>query len=112
MFSYTVMWGVQGVVLEDHGDVPVLGATSFIRRSPMYRSPPEISSRPATIRRVVDLSAAGGADQDDKFLVRNFQVEIMDGHYAFRCHGEVGLVFLDRLVMILLLFLFLGLIAR
>ena len=32
----------------------------MIRRSPMYISPPEISSRPAIIRRVVDLPQPEG----------------------------------------------------
>ena len=37
-----------------------LGSTSFIRLSPMYRSPSEMSSSPATIRRVVDLPQPEG----------------------------------------------------
>src|SRR5699024_6846128 len=36
------------------------GGTSLIRRSPMYISPLEISSRPATMRRVVDLPQPEG----------------------------------------------------
>ena len=37
-----------------------LGSTSFISLSPMYSSPPVISSRPAIIRRVVDLPQPEG----------------------------------------------------
>ena len=37
-----------------------LGSTSFMSFPSMYISPPEISSRPATMRRVVDLPQPEG----------------------------------------------------
>ena len=37
-----------------------LGSTSFISLPPMVSSPPEMSSRPAIIRRVVDLPQPEG----------------------------------------------------
>ena len=37
-----------------------LGSTSFISLPPMYSSPPEMSSRPAIIRSVVDLPQPEG----------------------------------------------------
>ncbi len=37
-----------------------LGSTSFMSFPSMYSSPPEISSRPATMRRVVDLPQPEG----------------------------------------------------
>jgi len=46
---------VQGVVLEDHGDVAVLGRSVLQRTAPIVSSPPVISSSPATILRSVVL---------------------------------------------------------
>jgi len=52
--------GVQRVVLEHHRDVRSFGATSFMSLPSMYSSPPEISSRPATMRSVVVLPQPDG----------------------------------------------------
>jgi hypothetical protein len=51
---------VQGVVLEDHGDVAVLRGDVVDHAGPMEMVPALISSRPATMRKVVDFPQPEG----------------------------------------------------
>ena len=44
----------------------------------MYSSPLLISSRPAIIRRVVDLPQPEGPYQDDELLVLDLQIEVAE----------------------------------
>ena len=73
--------GVQGVALEDHGDVPVL------RLHVVHPLAADDQIALGDILQAGDhpqrggLAAAGGADQDDELLVRNLQVEVVNrGH--------------------------------
>ena len=95
--------GVQGVVLEDHGDVPILG---------LYIVHELIADVQLTIADLLQtgnhaqgggLAAAGGSDQNDKLLVGNLQVELLHGHDALGRDLQVG--FFDLLALFAFLFL-------
>ena len=70
--------GIEGVVLEDHGDVAVL------RGNVVAQPPVDIKLAAGYILQTGDhaqrggLSAAGRTDQHDKFLIRNFQVYVVN----------------------------------
>ena len=70
--------GIQGVVLEDHGDVPVLG--SHVVDHPVA----DVQLAAGDVLQARDhpqsggLAAAGGAHQDDELLVLNFQIQVGD----------------------------------
>ena len=95
--------GVQGVVLEDHGDVPILGL--YI----VHELVADVQLTIADLLQTGDhaqgggLAAAGGPDQDDKLLVGNLQVELLHGHDALGRDLQVG--FFDLLALFAFLFL-------
>ncbi len=49
-------------------------------------SPSVISSRPAIIRRVVDLPQPEGAYQHDELLIGDLKTKVLDGDHAFRSY--------------------------
>ena len=70
--------GVQGVTLEHHGDVPVLGLHiihQFIANVQLTLAD-FLQSGDHT--QGSGLTAAGGTNQNDEFLVCDFQIEVMD----------------------------------
>ena len=73
---------VEGVVLEHHGDVPVLGA------EPVHQGAVDVELPLADVLEPGDhpqggaLSAAGGSDQHDELPVVDGQVEVLDGDDA------------------------------
>ena len=89
--------GIQGVALEHHGDVPVLG---------LHVVHPLAADEQVALGDVLQagdhpqgggLAAAGGAYQYDELLVRDLQVEVVDGGHlvvidllyilqGYRCH--------------------------
>ena len=103
--------GIQSVVLEDHSDVPVLGSHVVDQTVADVQLALGDFLQTGYHTQGGGLSAAGGADQHDKFLVLDLQVEVMDGYDALIGHGQLGLTFLRRLVVLFLLFLFLVVIA-
>ena len=83
--------GIEGVVLEDHGDVPVLGGHI------VHQSVADVQFAAADIFQPGDHPQGGGfaaarrAYQNNEFLVLNLQVQIGDdGHIA-------GVGFVDML---------------
>ncbi len=70
--------GIQGVVLEDHGDVPVLGG--HVVDHPVA----DVQLAAGDVLQSGDhpqgggLAAAGGAHQDNEFLILDFQVQVGD----------------------------------
>ena len=98
--------GVQGVVLEHHGDITILGLHV------VHQSVADPQLAGGNVLQTGDhpqgggLAAAGGADQHDKLLVGDLQTELLDGHDALL--GDLEIVLLLRLLALLDLFLLLG----
>ena len=74
--------GVQGVVLEHHGDVAVLGLQVVDHLAV------DLHGAAADLFQARDhaqgggFAAAGGADEDHEFLVMDVQVEVVDGYHV------------------------------
>ena len=96
--------GIQGVVLEHHGDVPILGGHV------VHELAVDVQLARADLLQTGDhpqgggLAAAGGADQHDELLVGDFQVEVLDSHHAFRGHLQLGLLLVRGGLLLLGLF--------
>ena len=94
--------GIQGVALEDHGDVAVLGLHV------VHQLAVDVQLALADLLQAGDhpqgggLAAAGGADQDDELLIGDVQIELLDRHDAFVRHLEVDLL-LGRVLLLGLL---------
>ena len=99
--------GIQGVVLEHHGDVAIL------RLHIVHQLVADPQLAGGDVLQTGDhpqgggLAAAGGTHQYDEFLVRDLQTELLDGHYALLGDLEAAL-FLRRLLALFGLFLLLG----
>ena len=78
MLSPTVM-GIQGVVLEDHGDVAVLGREigDVAFTDPDCSGVDLLQAREHPERG--GLAATGWSDQDHEFAVADLQIEFVDG---------------------------------
>ena len=100
MFSRTVMWGVQSVVLEHHGDIPVLGCHI------VHQLAVDIQFAAADLLQAGDhpqgsgLAAAGGTYQHDELLVRNVQAELLHCQHALIRNLEVRLLLLRALFLL------------
>ena len=94
--------GVQGVVLENHRNIPVLG------RNVVHQLAVDIQFTAGDLLQAGDhpqgggFTAAGGADQYDKLIVLDLQVKIVDGQHAFLGHQKIALLFLFGLAFFLL----------
>ena len=98
--------GVQGVTLEHHGDVPVLGLHVVHQLAVDVQLAAGDILQPGDHPQGGGLTAAGGAHQHDELLVGNVQVEILHRHHALV--GDLKIVFLLRLALFLFLFSVLG----
>ena len=93
--------GIQGVALEHHGDVPVLGLHV------VHQLAVDVQLTAGDVLQTGDhpqgggLAAAGGAHQHDELLVGNVQVEVLHRHHALV--GDLKIVFLLRLALFLFL---------
>ena len=96
--------GVQGVVLEDHGDVSVLGGHIVHELAVNVQLALGNFLQAGHHTQGGGLAAAGGAYQDNKFLIGNIQVELLNCHNALIGDLKVDLL-LFRLVLTLFLFL-------
>ena len=100
--------GVQSVVLENHGDIAVL------RSHVVDQAVADVQLAVGDVFQAGDhtqgggLTAAGGADQDDEFLVLDVQIEGLHSDNAFVGDLKIGL--LSGFFAFLLLFL-LGVVA-
>ena len=75
--------GIQGIALEDHGDVPVLGL--YVVDLPLVdvQLPLGDVLQSGHHPQGGGLAAAGGAHQHDKLLVRDLQIEVVHrGHIS------------------------------
>ena len=94
--------GIQGVALEHHGDVPVLGLHVI------HQLPVDVQLAAGDLLQAGNhpqrggLAAAGGANQNDELLIPDVQVELLDRHNALVRHLEVGLLLRRTLFGLLL----------
>ena len=84
----------EGVVLEDHGDVPLLGVHIVHELAVDIQLPVGNFLQPRDHAQRGGFPAAGGADQNDKLLIRNVQIERLHRHHALLRDLEVGALFL------------------
>ena len=79
MLSPTVICGIQGVVLEDHGDIAVLGREvgDVAFTDPNGSGVDLLQAREHAERG--GLAAAGWSDQHHEFAVADLQIEFVDG---------------------------------
>ena len=96
--------GVQGVVLENHGDVSVLGGHIVHELAVNVQLAFGDLLQTGHHTQRGGLAAAGGAYQNDEFLIGNVQVELLNRHNALIGDLKVDLL-LFRLVLTLFLFL-------
>ena len=98
--------GVQRVVLEHHGDVPVLGldVVHQLVADPQLAGGDVLQTGDHT--QGGGLAAAGRANQHDELLVGDLQTELLDGHHALV--GDLKIALLSGLFALLDLFLLLG----
>ena len=93
--------GIEGIVLEHHGDIPLAGR--HLVDPPVAH--PQLAAadllQSCNHPQGGGLAAAGGAHQHDELLVRNVQVEILYRHHALV--GDLKIVFLLRLALFLFL---------
>ena len=98
--------GIQGIVLEHHGDVAVLGfhVVHQLVADPQLAGGDVLQTRDHP--QGGGLAAAGGTHQHDELLVGDLQIELLDRHNALISDLEVALLL--RLLALLGLFLLLG----
>ncbi len=81
--------GIESVVLEDHGNVAVLGRN--IIHHPV--SDDDFSGigllQPCDHSEGSGFAATRGADQDDKLLVLHIQVEVLDGYHLIELLAHI-----------------------
>ena len=96
--------GVQGVVLEYHGDIPILGGNVVDQLAV------DIQLTAGDLLQTGDhpqgggFTAAGGADQYDKFVILDLQVKILDSQNAL--FGDLQVALLFRLAFFLAFLVF------
>ena len=101
--------GVQGVVLEDHGNIPVLGGHV------VDQTVADVQFTAGNLLQAGDhtqggrLTTAGRSNQNDEFLVLDLQVELLDSNDTFI--GDLQVVLLLGLVAFFLLLFLLGVVA-
>ena len=72
--------GIKGVVLEDHGDVPVFGLHIIDDLSVDLQGAAGDVFQTSDHPQRGGFAAAGGTDEDHEFLILNLQVEVVDSH--------------------------------
>ena len=103
--------GIQSVVLEDHGDITVLGGNII------DETVADVQLTAGNVFQAGDhtqgggLTAAGRTDQNDKFLVGDVQIELLNGHNALSSDLQVGLLLLGLVALLLFLLGLLGVVA-
>ena len=94
---------VQGVVLENHRNVPVLG------RDVVHQLAVDVKLALGDLLETRDhsqrrgLAAAGGADQNDELLIGDVKAELLHRDNALLGYLELGLAFLFLVVLLLFL---------
>ena len=94
---------VQGVVLENHRDIPVLG------RDVVHQLAVDVKLTLGDLLKTRDhsqrrgLAAAGGADQNDELLIGDVKAELLHRDNALLGYLELGLAFLFLVVLLLFL---------
>ena len=85
--------GIQGVVLEHHGDVPVLRLHVVHALAVDQQVTAGDILQTGHHPQSGGLAAAGGTHQHDELPVGDLQIEVLDCQYAFLGDLEVGLLF-------------------
>ena len=86
--------GVQGVALEDHGDITVLGGHVIDQLAVDVQLAFGNLLQAGHHAQSGGLAAAGGADQDDELLILDIQVELLDRYDALVGDLKVNLLLL------------------
>ena len=94
--------GVQGVVLENHRDIPVLGRNVVHQLAVNIQLAAGDLLQPGDHAQGGGFTAAGRADQHNELIVLDLQVEVMHRQYALFGHQQVVLLFLFGLAFFLL----------
>ena len=95
--------GIQRIVLEHHGDIPVLG------RNVVHQLAVDIQLAAGDLLQTRyhaqggGFTAAGGSDQHDKLVILDVEVKVLYGKHAFFSHQQVVLLFPLRLAFLLFL---------
>jgi hypothetical protein len=81
--------GIEGVALEDHGDVPVFG--SHVVDHPVANDDLALCDllQAGQAAQGRGLAAAGGSDQDQEFFVGDLDVQVVDGHHIAESLGDM-----------------------
>ena len=95
--------GVQRVVLENHGDIAVLGGDIVDELAVDVQLAAGNLFKAGDHAQCGGFAAAGGADQNDEFLVGNVQVERLNGHNALIGDLEVDFLLLGFVSLFLFL---------
>ena len=94
--------GIQSIVLENHGDIAVLGGNV------VHQTVADVQLAAGDVFQAGNhtqgggLTAAGRTDQNDEFLVGDVQVELLNGHNALIGNLQVGLLLLGLALLVLL----------
>jgi hypothetical protein len=81
--------GVEGIGLEDHGDIPILGGDIVHPSIANVDGAGAHFFQAGQHARGGGFAAAGGADKDEKFPVFDGDVQVMDGGGVSVAHGNV-----------------------
>ena len=84
--------GIQGVALEHHGDIAVLGGDVVHQLAVDVQLAAGDLLQAGHHAQGGGLAAAGGADQNDELLVRDVQAELLHGNDALVRDLQVGLL--------------------
>ena len=95
--------GVQRIVLEDHGDITVLGGNIIHQTVADVQLAAGNVFQAGNHTQCGGLTTAGRANQNDEFLVGDAQVELLNGNNAFIGNLKIGLLLCGLLALLALL---------
>ena len=98
--------GIEGIVLEDHGDVPILGRNAVDHLAADGDLPFGDLLQAGDHAQGGGLAAAGGANQDDELLILDLHAEVLHRHHGLVvdlfhmiegnfCHGLLPVLRID-----------------
>ena len=99
---------IQGIVLEDHGNVAVLGGNIVHQLVTDIKLAAADEFEPGDHTQSCGFAAAGRSDQNNKLLICNFQIEFLNSHNTFISDLKVCLLFRRVVLFPFPFFLFAG----